>query len=66
MPSRLDHVVWDTSGPRPEPVVPPESQLVLRCTRCGHKYVLPLPVSMTMVSVVCKQYGREHARCKKA
>lgn len=62
--SESHHVVVDFAGPRPELVVPPEEQLVLRCMHCGDRYVLPLPVSVTMVSAVTKVYTREHRSCK--
>lgn len=61
---RPDHVVVDFAGPRPEYVVAPENQLVLRCQRCGDKYILPLPVSLTMSALVMKQYTKEHRRCR--
>ena len=58
------HVVIDFAGPRNQVVLAPEEQLVLRCKNCDGRYVLALPASLAMCAAVCKQYGREHRRCK--
>ncbi len=58
------HVIWDCSE-RPEITFAPNEQLVFRCTHCGDRFVLGLPVSVTMASIVGKQYVKEHARCKR-
>jgi len=59
-----DHVVIDFAGPRPTVTLAPEEQMVCRCMHCGHRYVLALPCSLSMAAAVCKQYGKEHRRCR--
>lgn len=63
---KADHVIIDFAGPRQPVTFSPEEQLVCRCEHCGDRYVLGLPVSVTMAAIVMKQYLRKHRRCKKA
>ncbi len=63
---KADHVTLDFSEPRPPVIFAPENQLVCRCGHCGDRYVLGLPVSVSMAAIVMKQYTREHRHCKKA
>jgi hypothetical protein len=48
------HVFVDFGGPRPPVTFAPENQLVCRCDNCGDRYVLGLPVSVTMAALVMK------------
>lgn len=58
------HVIWDNLAPREALTLLPEHQLVMRCTHCGDRYVLALPCSLGMASVVLGQYGNDHRHCK--
>jgi hypothetical protein len=59
------HAVWDNDDPSPPPiVVKPACQMRLWCKRCGDRYLIVLPASLTMVSGILRLFGDEHAACK--
>jgi hypothetical protein len=64
MAKTADHVVVDFAGPRPPYTYAPENQLPLVCLHCGARYILGLPLSLTMSALVMKQFAREHRLCK--
>lgn len=59
------HVIWDNLAPRDALTVPPERQMVFRCTHCGDRYVLLVPCSVTIVAAVARAYERQHRHCRK-
>lgn len=57
------HCVWDALTVRGAIKLSPAQQLVMRCTRCGERYVAVLPSTCGMVSVICRQFQEDHERC---
>lgn len=62
--AKLDHVIWDNMTPRGALTLAVDEQFVMRCKYCGDRYVAALPASMSMVAAICRQYSKEHRRCR--
>jgi hypothetical protein len=56
--------VCDLTGPFEPVTLGPLEQLPMRCNHCGTRYVLALPMSVTMLAMVARQFAKEHRRCK--
>lgn len=59
-----EHVVIDFAGPRKSLVLAPEEQLPMVRMNCGASYTFALPSSVGMAAAACKQFVREHRRCR--
>ena len=59
-----DHVDCDIRGPFKPLTLGPLEQLPMHCGHCGLRWTLMLPVSLSMLAVVAKQFAKEHRRCK--
>lgn len=66
MRRNTDHVIWETDAATAGPLlIPADKQLRFLCTHCGERFVLPLPVSVTLAAAVGRAFAREHAHCRR-
>lgn len=52
--------IWDNMTPRGALTLAPDQQFVLRCKRCGDRYVLALPCSIAVLAAALTAYSNEH------
>ena len=59
---RFDYIVF-YSEPQPERMDCEEPQYVMKCTRCGQRVKIPVPLSLDMFVAMGKVFLKEHRVC---